>query len=107
MVLFCLCFLICLDLLQCLLGGGGPTFLSPFFPTSSEDSDWLVTGNITGTIEERLVNRESGVLEREGKLCGGEVRKRRGDSRRNRASVRRVMAVRGRVLVLGRAMGQE
>ena len=42
------------------IGGGGPSFLSPLFPTSLEDSDGdlsiLVTGKITGTIEERLVS---------------------------------------------------
>ena len=49
------------------------------------------TGKITGTVEERLVNGESEVLEGEG---NGEVVVEEAGTRGSRASVRRLTAVR-------------
>ena len=57
------------------IGGGGPSFLSPFFPTSPEDSDCdyehIGYRKYHRDYKTKAANRESGVLEGEGN-CEGE-----------------------------------
>ena len=87
--------------------GSGPSFPSPLFPTSSAGSD-CDSEHIGNRKYHRAYRRKAG---RQGKRSIGRrsgIVRGKGGCGRSRASVKRVMAVRGTVVfMLGRAMGQE
>ena len=75
------------------IGGGGSSFLSPFFPTSPEDSDCdyehIGYRKYHRDYKTKAANRESGVLEGEGNVRG------RGGGGRSRGNLRGTKASEG------------